>query len=613
MQQQYREALMDKERNVIMEILEKRINETPGRVYLKYRQKDGKSWDAMTWKQYGEKIDDFSRALMSLGIEKGDKVALIGTSSPDWFIADMSIMTLGAVTVPIYFTSSGEQIAYIVNHSGAGKFIIFGDEYVPRLMNYLRDMPDLDKIILLNGSIPEDKGLFIDFDAWRDLLDLGKGISGDDLKKRRDDVAPDDVATYIYTSGTTGPPKAVMLTQKNCYAAAKSISASLQFVHETIETIQTFCFLTLAHVFERSNALLSPIETGAIVHFGNLSTALEDIREVKPTIVAGLPRTWEKIHEVIMSKRHEMPGEKQRIFDWALGVGTQYNTAVYDKKKIPLMLRTRHAVAKKLVIEKILAPLGFDNAKHFMTGGAVSSKEIIDFFFALGVWICQVYGQSESLGLGCVETRDKRRFGSVGIPFPGIEIKIADDGEILLKGDTVSPGYYNEPELNRETFKDGWLYSGDLGYRDEDGYLFITGRKKDIIITSGAKNITPAKIEASLMSSPLVEHAVVAGDGRKYLTALLTLNLEQGVRFALNRGVEIKTYQDLVGLAGLKEEIEKHVNQINEKYSRVEQIKKFRILPEPLSVESGELTSLNKIKRYKVMEKYAKEVDEMYS
>lgn len=593
----------------VAELLERRISESPDRVYLKYHDERA-GWNGITWSEYGERIAGFSRALLALGAEKGDRIAIIGTSSPDWFVTDMSIMTIGCITVPIYFTSSSEQITYILDHAEVRYFIILGSEYLPGVQEALKHCRRLEKIITPDDSeLPDDTS----FMKREEFLRMQRGITPEQLDRVRRNVTPEDVAAFIYTSGTTGPPKAVMLVHRNCCAAAKSAAASMKFLDALADPVNITCFLTLSHVFERSYSLMTPMETGAVVHFADLSRALEEIREIKPTIVVGLPRTWEKIYEAIMGERDRMSLKKQRVFDWALRTGMRFNHTIYEKRRIPFRLKARHWMAKRLVIDKILAPLGFENARHFMTGGAVSSKEIIDFFFSLGVWICQVYGQTESHGMGSIETRDKRRFGSVGIPFPGIEISISGEGEILMRGDVVSPGYYKDPGLTRETFRDGWLYTGDLGYIDEDGYLFITGRRKDIIITSGAKNITPAKIEASLMSIPLVEHAVVVGDGRKYLTALLTLNLDEGIAFARKQGRVADTYRSLLAIQELRNEIERQVNEINATFSRVEQIKKFAILSRPLSIEAGDLTSLNKIKRYAVIEKYAAEIENLYS
>jgi long-chain acyl-CoA synthetase len=485
-----------------------------------------------------------------------------------------------------------------------------GNNDVPGFTTHLKDITLLERIIMINGNYPAENPLFMDFNAFDKL---GESITVQGLRDRRAALTPDMVATYVYTSGTTGPPKAAMLSHKNYYAAAASMKVWTQFLTTAVEQVKTTCFLTLAHVFERNVSLLTPLVTGACVYFADLSKAMDELRLIQPTIVMGLPRTWEKVYETIMAKRDTMPGRKQKIFNWALQTGQQYNKCLYEKKPMALPLRVKYSVANTLVIKKILDGIGcFNEAKHILTGGAVSSKEIIDFFFSLGLWICQVYGQTEALGMASGETRENMRFGSVGKPFPFTEIRIADDGEIMVKSDMVSPGYYKDSELTNETFRNGWLYSGDLGYIDPDGYVFITGRKKDIIITSGAKNITPSKIEASLMSVPLVEHAVVAGDGKKYLTALITLSFEDGQNFAKKKGLEVRDYKSLITMDGLKEELERHIAAVNEKYSRVEQIKKFTILPAPLSIEGGELTSLNKIKRFAVIQKYVKEIDEMY-
>ena len=596
-------------KETVIELLEKRLRETPDRIYLKHREA-GQGWRGMTWSEYGLRIEQVSRALMALGVHPGDKVALIGNTSPDWFVVDMSIMTLGCVTAPIYFSSSTEQIAYILNHSDSRFLIVLNPEYMPRVQSALSECNGIEKVITPDEIDIADNPCFI---KRSEFERAGNTLPHKQLQKARKDVASEDVATFIYTSGTTGPPKACMIMQKNCYHSATSVGASLGFLHAQVDPITVCCFMTPAHVFERSNAMLSPIVSGAVVYFGDISKALEEIQEIKPVVVMGLPRTWEKIYETIMSHRGTLSADEQKFFDWALDIGMQYNKAIYEKRSIPSELQDQYRSAKELVINKILAPLGFDNAKHFMTGGAVSSKEVIDFFFAIGVWICQVYGQTEALGVGSIGTREMRRFGSVGIPFPGVEAKIAEDGEILLRGGVISAGYYKEPELTGETIRDGWLYTGDLGQIDADGYLYIIGRKKDIIITSGAKNITPAKIEAALMGCPLVEYAVVVGEGRKYLTALLTLSLDGGIAFAKRIGLAANTYEDLLARKELRAEIEKYVQKINEKYSRVEQIKKFAILSEPLSIENGELTMINKIKRYVIIEKHVAEIDKMYS
>ena len=596
----------------LFSLLDKRIQDTPDRVYLKFREKSS-VFQEMTWYAYGQKIERFSKALMGYGIQQGDKISLIGPGSPKWFVADMATMTMGSVVAPIYITSSGEQIAYIVNHSGARLLFVDDIGYFHRIEAMTRKMPGLEKVVLLNGTAPANNDMLIDLPAFEAF---GEKISDNELAKCRHGVTENMAATYIYTSGTTGNPKAVVLNQKNYFASAQSISQWQKFLMEdtTIPQIKQICFLTLAHVFERNISMTTPLLTGACVYFGDLNNALEELRRIQPTILIALPRTWEKMYEGIMAYRGQMPQEQQEIFDRAINIGKSYNGHLYEKTTIPPKLKKDYNSAYDTVIAKVLDVLGcFNEAKLIMTGGAVSSRKVIDFFFSIGIWICQVYGQTESLGMGSAETRDYLRFGSVGKAFPFSEVKTADDGEIMIKSDMVSPGYHDEPELNATSFKDGWLYTGDIGRIDADGYLFITGRKKDIIITSGAKNITPDKIERALMNSPLIEHAVVVGEGKKFLTALLTLSLEGGKAWAAKQGNNIETYTDLLGLNLVGREINRHIDEVNEKFARVEQIKKFTILPAPLTEKGGELTALQKLKRFKVIENNTRFIEQMYA
>ena len=596
----------------LVSLLDKRVQDTPDQVYLKFREENG-AWQEMTWRDYGRKINRLSKALMGYGIKQGDKISLIGPGSPKWFVTDMSAMTMGAVVAPIYITSSGDQIAYIVNHSGARLLFVDDISYFQRIEPVISKMPGLEKVVLLNGSAPSDIDMLTDLPSFEKLCE---NVTDDELTQCRNSVTENMAATYIYTSGTTGNPKAVILSQKNYFATAQSVSLWQKFLTEdnTIPRIKHICFLTLAHVFERNLSMTAPLSTGACVYFGDLSNAMEDLKQIQPTILVALPRIWEKMYEGIMAYKAQMPAAQQEVFDQAISTGKTYNMHLYEKTAISPQLKEEYEKAYDMVIARVLDVLGcFKDARHIMTGGAVSSRKVIDFFFSIGIWICQVYGQTESLGMGSAETRDFLKFGSVGKAFPFSEVKTADDGEILIKSDMVSPGYHNEPELNETTFKDGWLYTGDVGFIDSQGYLFITGRKKDIIITSGAKNITPAKIEGELMRSPLIEHAVVVGEGKKYLTALLTLSLEGGKAWAGNRGEQVDTYTDLLELDLVAREIDTHVARVNEKFSRVEQIKKFSILAEPLTEEHGELTALQKLKRFKVIENNDDLIEKMYA
>jgi len=336
------------------------------------------------------------------------------------------------------------------------------------------------------------------------------------------------------------------------------------------------------------------------------------LAEIRPTMWAGVPRVWEKLYEGVMAYRATLPEKRRKLVDWALKTGDAYNQRKYKKQGISPLLSVKYSLARALVIKKLLRALGLDRVKIVVTGGAPTHVETLDFFTSIGMWLQDVYGQTEGHGTTSFALKDDVRFGSAGKVYPLTKVMIADDGEILVKGDHVSPGYFKDPELTRETFRDGWLHSGDLGRFDEDGFLWVTGRKKDIIITSGGKNITPSKIEALLLTSALVEHAVVVGDGRKYLTSLLTLSEEAVNKFAAEKGLQNKTFLEVISGPEVKIELEKHLETINAQLSRVEQIKKFKILDHTLSQESGELTPTLKVRRFFIHQKYAREIDEMY-
>ena len=342
-----------------------------------------------------------------------------------------------------------------------------------------------------------------------------------------------------------------------------------------------------------------------------------DFRSISPKSAPlcgrGVPRVWEKLHEAVSGYIAAQPAHKQKLIKWALATGLEVNQLLYEEKPVPLPLKISHKAAKSLVLNKILKSLGMDRVETAVSGGAVLSREVLDFFVGLGVWLQDVYGQTEGHGTTSFATREAIRFGSAGKPYPLVQVRIAEDGEILVKGGNVSPGYYKDPKLTRETFKNGWLYSGDLGRIDEDGFLWVTGRKKDIIITSGGKNITPAKIESSLMSSPLVEHAVVLGEGRKYITALLTVSIESAAKRLSIPLEEAQDFSLIVSDPKIRREIDSHINEVNAQLSRVEQIKKYTILDQSFTPETGELTHLQKLKRNVVAEKFKEAVEKMYS
>ena len=591
----------------IDQCLARRVAETPKAKALCFKR-DGE-WRNWTWAEYGERINRFAKSLMALGIEAGDKVALIGSNTPEWYCTDMAVMTLGAVTVPVYATSSGEQIQYILNHSEAKMYVAESVEYVERIADRLDRIPTLTQMVMLFGEKPPEPDILHSLDEFENA---GKTVSDEALQKQRSKIDPDFPATLLYTSGTTGPPKAVILTHMNSCASGENVWLAIG--NRSGGEQESFCtYLPLSHVAERCVNLFTSLFDGHSIHFmRGYQTFAEDLKEIRPTIWMGVPRVWEKLYEGVMEYRTGLPVKQKKIVDWALKTGSDHNWLVYEKKPIPLGLKLKYRLARKMVINKLLAALGLERVGMTVTGGAPTSKAILDFYVSIGLWLMDVYGQTEGHGTTSIARPNAIRFGSAGLPFPKTKVRIAEDGEILVQGDHVSPGYYKDPELTAETFKDGWLHSGDLGYIDDDGFLWVTGRKKDIIITSGGKNITPSKIESALMGHPLIEHAVVVGDGRKYLTALLTVSFEDGARRMADEGKQIASPNELSRESSILDEVRRHVEQVNSSLSRVEQVKKYKILPGAFSIESGELTHVLKVKRKVVEEKFIREVNKMY-
>ncbi len=592
--------------DTITSLFADRVAKTPQAVALYF--KEGETWIPISWASYADRVDRFARALVAAGVGKGDRVALIGSNTPEWFVADMAIMTMGAVSVPVYATNSGEQIGYILNHSESRIFVVEEASYFQRIENLLDTLPQLERVVVMRGCVPEARGIATGADRFEEQ---GKSVSPEALQACRDAVTPDTASTFIYTSGTTGPPKAVILTHKNSVTAAWNVVLTTA----TRRRPGISCsYLSLAHVAERCINLLSTLLDGRTVYFmGGYERFAEYLAEIRPTFWAGVPRVWEKLYEGVMRNRDALPEGKRKLIDWALRTGGTYNWRKYEGRRISPSLRAGYKIARMLVITKLLRALGLDRAEIVVTGGAPTSQEVLDFFMSLGIWLQDVYGQTEGHGTTSFATKDAIRFGSAGKPYPLVEVQIADDGEILVRGDNVSPGYYKDPALTEETFRDGWLHSGDLGALDEDGFLWITGRKKDIIITSGGKNITPSKIEAALMGHPLIEHAVVVGDGRKFLGALLTLNKEEAEKICEGRGKAAEGPEDLIADPAIRDEIDRHVAAVNTGLARVEQVKKYTILPKAFSIEGGELTHILKIKRNVVRERYANEIEAMYS
>lgn len=585
----------------INELLEHRVGSSAEMPALFYS--NDCDWEALSWSDYARKIDLVSSSLLAHGLEHGDRVAIIGRNTFEWFATDMGIMCAGLVSVPIYETSSSDQILYILQHSSAKILFVENSDYLDRVLSIAQQAASLECIVVSYGDAcahPLVQPLKV-FTSKNKTDDVAL------LKEARKKINGATTATFIYTSGTTGQPKAVILSHLNTVSAAQNVQLSLASQWQGRDKISC-SYLPLSHVAERVCSLFAPLLDGRKVYIvSDMTRVMDAVKQVRPTIWLGVPRIWEKIFEAVNARSKELSGYKKAVYQWSMRVGLRYNCALQEGMPVSASLNWQYKMAYKIVIAPLLASLGLDRVVISITGGAPSRPEIGLFFSSIGLWLQEVYGQTEGYGTTSLSSRSHYKAGSCGKPFPLVEVRIADDGEILVRGNNVSPGYYNDPSSSESTFKDGWLYSGDIGFLDDEGNLWVTGRKKDIIITSGGKNITPSKIEHYLCESDLISHAVVVGDGQKYLTALLDLNAEKvDSYFAKSDSPGERDAQ--VGSA-----IALHIKQANSKLSRVEQVKKYRIFYDEFTSQNGLLTNTMKLKRQAVLKRYEDQIDLMYA
>ncbi len=567
-----------------------------------YFVRDENGWQPTTWAQYAEQVQAAARGLIALGVQPGQVVCILGFNRSEWIIMDMAAMLVGAVPAGIYWTSSVPEVEYILNHSQSPVLLIENDERYQKIAAIRPSLAHLKHVVRMKDAQPSNH----DTMAWDEFLRKGDASLQKRVEERLQAIRPEDPGTYIYTSGTTGPSKAVELTHANLSWSAQSLCGALGATADQ----RVISYLPLAHVAEQMISVHSPALQGFPVYFARKLEELSDhLKEVRPTIFFGVPRVWEKMHAAIVAKLEAATGAKANLARWALGVATQWHE-IRLKGDMPGAWATlKMRVAEALILKKVKAAIGLDQAHMLATGAAPISAEMLKFFTGLDMVIREVYGQSESCGATTLSVPGATKLGSVGRPVDGAEVRIADDGEIFVRGPHVFRGYAGNPAGTAEALVEGWLASGDLGHMDEEGYLYITGRKKDLLITSGGKNISPANIEADLMNTHLVEHAVVCGDGRHYLTAMLTLMPDALADFARQHqlgGDHLHQHPTVLA------ELQKGVDHVNGRHARVAHIRKFVVLPQSLTIESGELTPTMKVKRKVVLDRYREVVDGLY-
>jgi long-subunit acyl-CoA synthetase (AMP-forming) len=559
-------------------------------------------WKTFSWNEYRQQARQVARALIALGTPAKSGVCIIGYNCPEWFFADIGSIYAGAMPAGIYTTNSPEQCEYIARHCDASVAFVENQEQLAKFLAVRGNLPALKAIVLMQGESSE-QGVY----SWTRFLGLGLNTTEQDVDRRVAAQSPDDVATLIYTSGTTGVPKAVMLSHDNITWTAQ---AAVNLVGGKPDD-QVISYLPLSHIAEQVVSLHGPMNYGACVTFAPSMDLLgETLREVRPHFFLGVPRVWEKIQEKIMAAGAQNPPMKKKIAAWARRQGLVGGYADQQRVgKSPL-----YAVANALVFKKVRKQLGLDRSRIAVTSAAPISRDTLEFFLSLGVPICEVYGMSECTGPATASVPDNYRTGKAGFCLPGAELKIADDGEICMRGRHVFKGYYKDPLATAEALDaEGWLHSGDIGTIDEKGFLQITDRKKDLIITAGGENVAPALVEGYLKGIPVVSQAVVIGDRQRYLSVLLTLNAERIRQDAESCGSAACDPESAARDDRFLQFLQRQIDAVNARLARVQAVKKFKVIPQDFTVEGGELTPTMKVKRKVVTEKYKKEIEQLYS
>ena len=581
----------------LADLLPLAVEKHADKVAQRYKDQSKGEWVDVSYPELGEIAKEVSLGLQEIGIDRGHKVGILANTRPEWTYADFGILAAGATVVPIYQTNSPEECHYVLNHSESVAVILEDQGQLDKIRKVRDDLPNLQHVISMEPLEGDD------VISLAELREKGRGRTDEDYKQRIGSVVGSDVATYIYTSGTTGPPKGCVIDHQNW----RDMLDMVQSQNVLMEDEVAYLFLPLAHAFARLIQLGS-LDVGATIVYWERDPQkiIPNLMEVKPTYFPSVPRMFEKIYSLAISNA---PDKDQ--LEQAVKLGTKVRQMEARGETIPPELQEAFDKADAALFQNVRNIFG-GRIKQAVTGAAPIAQEILEFFYACGVLVLEGWGMTETSTAATCNTAEAFRFGSVGKPFPGVEVKIADDGEILARGPNIFRGYYKNPDATSETIVDGWLHTGDIGRIDEDGYLYITGRKKDIIITAGGKNITPANLENGLKQNQYISQAVVHGDRRPFLTALITLDPEEIVPWAKKQGIEDTDMASLAQNEQVRALVQEAVDKVNEKVARVEEVKKFTILPHDLTQETGELTPTLKVKRNVVNEKFADVLEDMY-
>ncbi|MFH1150476.1 MAG: long-chain fatty acid--CoA ligase [Actinomycetota bacterium] len=573
------------------------------RLLMKWRE--GETWKELTWNQFYDNARKLGLALITMGIDPSDRVAIFSANSPRWQMVDVGALSIGAADVPLYATITAKQAEYIIKDSGSKVIFVGTADHLARVLEVKDNLPELGKIVTMDDTTSDHPDVI----TFGDVLGLGeKNANPDEFDERLAEVGPEDLSSIVYTSGTTGDPKGVMLPHR-CFMSNVSTVSKVVHINDTDKVLS---FLPLSHVLERMSGYYGSIYNGCtIAHAGSIDTLVDDIAVIKPEWMVSVPRLYEKIHAGVLANVEAEPPLKQKIFNWAAGVGGRVSKLKMNHQPIPVWLGLEYKVADKLVFSKIYEKMG-GRLRFFVSGGAPLAREIAEFFHAMGILILEGYGLTETSPVVTCNTPENYRFGSVGLVIPGDEVEIAGDGEILVKGPNVMKGYYNMPEATAEALAGGWFHTGDIGHFDDDGFLYITDRKKDLIVTSGGKNVAPQNIENALKLDRYIEMAAVIGDKRKFVSALIVPSYPDLEAWAKENGVDTSDRATMLADPKVNSFMKERIDAALADFDRHERVTRFTLLPEEMTEEGGLLTPTLKIKRKEVLKQYGDTIEAMY-
>jgi long-chain acyl-CoA synthetase len=565
-----------------------------------------KVYQDISYATLAERIKHFCLGLTELGMQKGDRVALLSENRPEWAITDLATLAGGGVTVPMFSTLTSAQVEYIVRDSGAKILCVSSERQLQKIKDWDTNVPTGLQHIVIFDELQDDSVRTFD-----QVCELGQQVENGDqaYQQASDAVEPDDLASIIYTSGTTGDPKGAMLTHSNFMSNVQAATGVVTITPDDI----FLSFLPLSHVFERMGGHYLPLSSGATIAYAeSLFTIRQDMQDVRPTIMMSVPRLYEGMHERILRSVKEGSPTKQKIFHWSVGVGSKVSQAIQQKKKPSPILSLKANIANKLVFQKLKAVTG-GRLRFFVSGGAPLSKAIAEFFHAAGILILEGYGLTETSPVISVNCPDRWKFGTVGPVVPGVEVEIAEDGEILSRGPHIMQGYFNKPSDTAEAIDaDGWFHTGDIGEIDAEGFLTITDRKKNILVLSNGKNVAPQPIENQLKQSPYISEIMLLGDQRSTVSALIVPSFDELKEFAAEQQLEAEDIPALLQTQEVQRLIRSEINQYSADFADFERVRRFTLVAEEFSEKSGEMTPTLKLKRSVVMENHKAAIDQMY-